>query len=1806
MPLLELNGFWRRISQISQLSQSPGSEYIVPKAITWLLSYPTIIWPAFARVTESPDSLDHLITLCQSLALEVWVFPLAHVMMELGKVLRESGNKEEHDPRMDLFFTSVEQLDCSLFLFEEFSAVLAKAIKNKSKRTKKVVLSNDEYDSLKVLDIPNPGTIAAVESILPDLERKLRVLIVESAKICSIFGVRQTIDMAVAKLNAIKKEVPLKLESGIPTVEDHDPPVAPASEALHEFINPLSTPSSLTEFKTPECDEQTPSPEETKIVEIPISDDLQERKSIDEFEGALEEFETQAIPMNTHSLHSTVLGGVWEICLSDKAQAALKLLSKNEALLGTVFVKLKALAEGFWTKSICKSVPGRQGIKLSVPLFEAICFNNLVILWQVDVAYLEANQSHSQVIKIWALGTRKDVDGMLSNVEAAQKTYSIEHSRRCNLKADEIGGLVYPVVFDDDGGDSKHVTTSLLGEDGEKLDEVDSLLMHDMAVTVKFVALSKNFLHWLISKQDDAGEFPFMLSVAEDAIVRHTGSVLLCGRSGTGKTSCSVFRLLSMFYTYHSHAETPLYSQPSFKVAEHQPNTSHFHQVFLTASPDFCVRVRNYFARLLVGLTRNQTEFDANATLSSRAEAFLKTVDAHHLAGTSFLDVSTSTGSLKTALTPEAAPTDTEDLFEEGMETAGGMDKVPASLLDLKDHHFPLFVTYRKFASMFRRAFNLEPAFAQQSDSLMSVDDLEPIEIEYPVFMLKFWKHLDVKLTHKMDPALAFNEIMGIIKGSYGAAKSEKGVLSRNEYMNLSERSFGTFKGVTARSKMYDLFLEYERVKGKELDAMDRVNQVNRAMASVLYTGPPIHEVFVDEVQDMTMAQLLPLVTICQSPGTGLMFAGDTAQTISRGSSFRFQDLSSMIYGVLEKKGGKEFASKHRPTQFQLTRNYRSHDGILRLAASVLDLITAYFPNSIDVMARDLGAVDGPLPVCFLGTDRDLFGMFGQDSDGREKAGESTGSTVLKSAVQIEFGAEQVILVRNDEDYIKLHSVLGDSALILTVQQAKGMEFEDVLIYSPFGSSPAGQGWRIFMSQIANNTEAFPEFNPEKHNLLAVELKILYTAITRARKRLWIFDSNEEARGPIFSLWKSLDLVTTITSTGDFNFTSIAQKSTPEAWRKNGKLFFERRQYEPALLCFRQEHRSKPSAQSLELCFLAEANMLRVRALRAALEGKESKSEFKQAAEVYIRCGGRERLIVAARCYERGEFYQEGGDLMVQLDLLHDAAKCFANAKKYLLAGQTLLKLCQPPNTIVSQIIQDILDLYKLGSHHKESIDVLHQFKSYVPMNIVRRVVARASKFFDSVREKEKKLDALACLDLDESAVILTMERNFVALAELYSRHDEHLSAGEVWEYELKDLAKAELCYLDQKEEDSDVRALNCFINRLWGLLFNTKSDWFLASTVTHEEKEDILSQITKWRLKIEQFSFLSNDYSKFFSLNLIILDTAYSDEFDAAKLILILASLLSLGEGYQDEGSVFRLHLVCVMQTQKVLENNVKDSLLRLRLRVIQMNAASKVRLFVEQFEKGCGAYNSTIMKQLEQVMLVEEAKNVPSRRTIPEYMNPIDGEDELSIYDAHVAILTFLTQMIQHWVPSLGESVFGDFMYRVECIDEIVNGDICKRGNCRELNHHFAQPSGFSFDQARITAVLQMAELAVFSRDVEKLVSTGPVSSGTESNTMTRRWMEASVVVLGSWNKSDPVDVNIRERALQHLSELIKRSLKDLVYVRWRKESSQLGSQVNIILVLRAIEVYQYLFKDPKSFFAVLSHLFSFWEVPVLLKRN
>lgn len=181
------------------------------------------------------------------------------------------------------------------------------------------------------------------------------------------------------------------------------------------------------------------------------------------------------------------------------------------------------------------------------------------------------------------------------------------------------------------------------------------------------------------------------------------------------------------------------------------------------------------------------------------------------------------------------------------------------------------------------------------------------------------------------------------------------------------------------------------------------------------------------------------------------------------------------------------------PRVEKLTINYRTHNGILGCAAELVEVMLSLFPNAVDRLAKDRGHFNGPKPQILTETSTDDLAILLVGSD--------------KTHSQIEFGAHQAVLVRSQAAKESLPDEF-DGALVLTIFEAKGLEFDDVFIYNFFKDSPADEKtWRVITSwweekrrpdltaaeraELAIAPPRPVSFSKEKHGILEEELKQL-------------------------------------------------------------------------------------------------------------------------------------------------------------------------------------------------------------------------------------------------------------------------------------------------------------------------------------------------------------------------------------------------------------------------------------------------------------------------------------------------------------------------------------------------------------------------------------------------------------------------------------------------------------------------------------------------------------------------------------------
>lgn len=307
----------------------------------------------------------------------------------------------------------------------------------------------------------------------------------------------------------------------------------------------------------------------------------------------------------------------------------------------------------------------------------------------------------------------------------------------------------------------------------------------------------------------------------------------------------------------------------------------------------------------------------------------------------------------------------------------------------------------------------------------------------------------------------------------------------------------------------------------KLFDLPDLVTHVYRRLAA--QPDFALHRVYADEVQDFLQIELATFIRATPCPNE-MFLTGDTAQAITRGVGFRFEDLRSLYHYAAEdaNEAGSQRKIQVPEKALHLTYNYRSHGGILNLASSVIGLLEEFFPDSFDKLSKDCGFLDGPKPTLIESGELPNLALhlFGKKRD--------TG--------QIEFGAHQVILVPSEEELERVPTIF-ESCTVLTIAEAKGLEFDDVLLFNFFRGSQAQKEWRVVSGseqlqqhhdQVQATSCAVKEvdikrkceprkldFDKEQHKILCSELKQLYTALTRARVNIWIFDQDTKIRDPM-------------------------------------------------------------------------------------------------------------------------------------------------------------------------------------------------------------------------------------------------------------------------------------------------------------------------------------------------------------------------------------------------------------------------------------------------------------------------------------------------------------------------------------------------------------------------------------------------------------------------------------------------------------------------------------------------------------------
>ena len=825
----------------------------------------------------------------------------------------------------------------------------------------------------------------------------------------------------------------------------------------------------------------------------------------------------------------------WEVDCTDRVWKVMRSKKVDNNMRKRIIEKVQMLANGRWSKTLCKRLEGEPK-KHGIHLYESKLTKGQRILWEETVAFsgrlsdlpenrlreeTSEGRIYSDIIRVWDIVL--DHDKLQRSIDHIVKSH--DRGMHCLIKkrlkglpaesqnANTPSGERLPNKYVDPNIPAESINKKNIPKKTHPRENLSQMFFPPASANeqeyhiLKFYSFNTPLVRTVLESDTSTKvDFPFKITELEHAIVNLRPNpqtpIILLGRSGTGKTTCCLYRLWDNFQRYWERAATagphiPQYVRP----VEAYGSDSKIESPTSSTDQDGCgidsrplatkcneyedcqdLEKSDVCGSSCFHHSEQGLECDDDVTGNSNGPCMYEHLHQIFITKNTVL-CSEVEKNFKDLC--RACPAAEQRLQFEDRPT-------PKKIQDVAAEEWPLFLNSRDWLLMldaslpgetfFKRAedgtlerkiegwgeednhLQFIPAFESDEESDEEEDEVTEIEddnkapkdkekgprekrdprreITYHVFQHEIWPKMKKSSKEKVEyhPTLVWTEIRSFIKGSAEALVTEKGFLSLEDYESLGRKKAPNFSA--DRKVVYDLFVVYQqqRLRDRMFDEADLVFNIHRRLQRNPVPEWSIHQFYVDETQDFTQAELSLLIRCCRFPNE-LFFTGDTAQSIMRGIAFRFDDLRTLFHHAKKaaaiKEGHHNFIRVPKKL-YQLTHNYRSHAGILRLATSVVDLLLHYFPNSFDRLEKDEGLFEGPNPVLLQACSPTHLALILQGNQ--------------RQSSRIEFGAHQVILVVSNEAREAMPDELKQG-LVMTIYEAKGLEFDDVLIYNFFKDS---------------------------------------------------------------------------------------------------------------------------------------------------------------------------------------------------------------------------------------------------------------------------------------------------------------------------------------------------------------------------------------------------------------------------------------------------------------------------------------------------------------------------------------------------------------------------------------------------------------------------------------------------------------------------------------------------------------------------------------------------------------------------------
>ncbi|WP_255563518.1 ankyrin repeat domain-containing protein [Wolbachia endosymbiont of Bemisia tabaci] len=391
---------------------------------------------------------------------------------------------------------------------------------------------------------------------------------------------------------------------------------------------------------------------------------------------------------------------------------------------------------------------------------------------------------------------------------------------------------------------------------------------------------------------------------------------------------------------------------------------------------------------------------------------------------------------------------------------------------------------------------------------------------------------------YKKDGDKIFEEFTAVIGG--GGLLGEDG---KDRYAKLGSRQ--SMYSVDERNRVYSFFKEYREFIEKDSEYYDPNLVAYECITEGMYSA-----IVVDEVQDLTESTLsLILKSLKDESRDNFLLCGDINQVIHP-SFFSLSKLKSFLCQnqCIRDQGSEVF--------YTLEKNYRNSEQVIEIANRILHLKNYCFAS------EDKITVDNAF---LIKSETKKKGNVGFIADDKKE----------EIAKKINESVNCAVLVLDDESKEDARK-LFDTPLVFNIHEAKGLEFENVILYKFTSCKAYNEIWNIVCSGKSeweidntinsirdsyNEREVNTSRNKDKKDKSLEKYKFymnaLYVGVTRAVDSVYIIDDES-------------NLLKIIEPREEGNVNIEQEKSSPEEWRNKALELIEKGNIEQAELIARK------------------------------------------------------------------------------------------------------------------------------------------------------------------------------------------------------------------------------------------------------------------------------------------------------------------------------------------------------------------------------------------------------------------------------------------------------------------------------------------------------------------------------------------------------------------------------------------------------------------------------------------------------------